>query len=101
VSKIGILGQDEAIDEIIWSVFEPRKLPLQDRLELSKFRFDRLQNIVSNCYIDLKLARGVILYGPPGTGKTSIIRYVFIQFSPSFVFVFVYKGYMQLPANYT
>ena len=46
VRKIGIVGQDKAIDEIMWSVFEPRKLTLETRQALSELRFNRLDNIV-------------------------------------------------------
>jgi Cdc6-like AAA superfamily ATPase len=93
VSKIGILGQDDAIDEIMWSVFKPRKALLKTRLELGKSRFAHLDNTVSNCDIDLELVRGIILYGPPGTGKTSMIRYVFIKFLSSLIYFFILGAY--------
>ncbi len=40
VPMIGIVGQDKAIERIMWSVFEPRQISSTKRLKLSKFISD-------------------------------------------------------------
>jgi len=96
VSKIGVLGQDKAIDEIMWSVFRPRKFSLKVRREYSKFNFDWLYNVVLNRYADLELVRGIVLYGPPGTGKTSMIRCVSIKFLSFFIYFYTLGAYASI-----
>ena len=100
ISKIAIVGQDEAINKILWSVFEPLKLSSATRLKLSKFISECLDSIIWNRYIELEAVRGVVLYGPPGTGKTSLIRYVFITFLSSFVSVYTTGVYATIRKLY-
>jgi SpoVK/Ycf46/Vps4 family AAA+-type ATPase len=80
IEKIGILGHDEAIEEIMSSVFEPLLVSAKVRNELGKLSTNVDYNIFLNRCIDIQAVRGVILHGSPGTGKTSLIRCVSNKF---------------------